>query len=88
MAVTSEGSLVGFIRRATVSSRNRALISIVSVVGGTVLLFRSLRTDKKLVTSQERSAMHGGNASPTAQTDQGTLRSSPRPNLEIRRKKD
>ncbi|CRG86589.1 hypothetical protein PISL3812_03599 [Talaromyces islandicus] len=88
MVVAPEGSLVRFIRRATVSTRTRALVSMVSIIGGTVLLFRSLRTDSKLVTAQERSAMRGGNASPTAQTDQGTLRSSPRPNLEIRRTKD
>lgn len=67
------------------SPRNRAILSIVGVIGGAVVIFKALKPGPKLYTPDERTDMRGGNADPNAQTDQGTLRSAPRPKPEIKK---
>jgi hypothetical protein len=54
-------------------------MSMIGVITGTVLLFKAMKPGPEIATNEERYAMRGGNASPANQTDQGTIRSSPRP---------
>lgn len=65
------------------STRNIALLSIVTVIATTAIVTRTIRSGKKITTADERWAMRGGNADPNNQTDQGTFKSAPRPRTAI-----
>lgn len=62
-----------------------ALMSIVGVIGGSVLFFEYLKgAGQKITKPEEEVAWRGGNAERGAQTDQGTIKSAPRVKLPSR----
>lgn len=63
-------------------------MSMVGVVTGAVLLFKSMKPSDEIASNEERYAMRGGNASPSNQTDQGTIRSAPRPKPQLKKESD
>jgi len=83
MAIASE-RMTKNIRKNGMSSRNIAVMSVVGVIGGSILFFEYLKGGQPITKPEERLAWQGGNSDPGAQTDQGTNKSSPRVKLPTR----